>query len=804
MPLQLLCGPKGCSEQCLLSMANPRDAKAPTALGHTLGYNAIPGWPSGGVGGAELHIGSASIKQPSRTVDAETMQAIVDARWALTLRERVNPVRERLLFERRSSSAAAAQLAQLARQPYGQRSAALYPPPAAALPRSASAAAIRTREPDRRNTLTGDGMQDNEGFDIRDGLGGGRNGTLYNHALWRDGAGRKPAPGKSAPYSWRNYAVDGPSEVGSAKKAMGQRSTAVQAANKARAGEGLTRGGSIPGRVHAGAGDAIAKETGLGNGSACSAPRLGKRNVRSAAEVQPGAECHSGAKSQPGGQMQSDIEPFDHDSATGAAPAQRRLGVSASLPSFLGWSAPKAGMSSGGAGGDSGGGGGGISGSNIGVEGGCGSGGGGGGGGGASTSQGGSVIGCASELRRSAGGSAIGTISELRRYDELGESASQLSRGWTEPSVLLLGEMGAPQASSQVGGGGGRGDASHVSFRKRAVASQLSGVGGRGDASQVSFGGRSGASQLGCGGGRDVTAQVSGGGGAREVDSQLGGARIRGSASQLSRSRTDVASGKHATAVAAASALSVCGRNTNGATGNHSGGEPIAPAAQVHTSKSGGKGSAVGGRGGEGGADEYTERRQSRGKAKAAAAAAAERKERAEADAAFAFLRARARNMVESRCLPPPTKSELGSLEYQILLERQKAATARRKLEAPDAARPPWVCDGEQGSRRPLAAGRPGQAGGGVLDGHSSSPNVTASGAHAEAGGTRRGTAPLGHLRPSSLQPSPTEDHPSSKHDHYTQCAPIAHPPNPKIDIEAPAGARASAASFAHRGPAWH
>jgi hypothetical protein len=146
----------------------------------------------------------------------------------------------------------------------------------------------------------------------------------------------------------------------------------------------------------------------------------------------------------------------------------------------------------------------------------------------------------------------------------------------------------------------------------------------------------------------------------------------------------------------------------------------------------------------------------------------------------------------------------MGSLEYRILAERNKAAAALRKLEAPEAVRPPWVHDGE--IRRPPFAGRPWKTApvGAALQGYTSSHSVAASRAHAWAGGTLRGPADLGHLRPSSLQPPPTIEQPLSKHDYYRHCVPMAHPPNPKVDIAAPAGARAAAATFARREPAWH
>lgn len=422
------------------AMANPRDAKVPTALGHTLGYGSIPGWPAGGGGGggAELHIGRASIKQPSKSVnprDPATMQAIVDARWALTLRERVNPVRELTLFERRKNSAAAAELAELARQSYGQRSAALYPRPAAALPRSASAAAVRTREPEPRNTLTGQGMQLNEGFDIRDGKGGGRNGTAYNHALWREGcglegSGRRVALVKPAPYSWRNYATDGSSELGVEVRALVERPAALHRANIARAAAAAAppaavslpssqpRGSSDLSGLKPRHGEAIARSAYPGDRNTFVAPRPSTPHV---AQFRHSTQARDGMSRPPissaeipsGAAIQSDSGPqSSHPPAAGLAPARRGLGSSVSSPGYLGWSAPKMGGSGGGGGG----------------EGGGGNGGGGAGGGAALT------VGC---------GSVVGTVSAQQRHENLGESAAPLGRDAAPASVVMLSETGA-------------------------------------------------------------------------------------------------------------------------------------------------------------------------------------------------------------------------------------------------------------------------------------------------------------------------------------------------------------------------
>lgn len=276
--------------------------------------------------------------------------------------------------------------------------------------------------------------------------------------------------------------------------------------------------------------------------------------------------------------------------------------------------------------------------------------------------------------------------------------------------------------------------ASQLSKRERqGVTSQVNGVAGQCVASQLS------------------------GSAARETGSQLGGARALEMALKLSGSLAREALCQLEAAAAATPALSVGRKNTNAAIGSRSAlanSEPVGTAASdVRISEPGSKGSSVRGTGGLGSAHSPSKRRQGRRKAKAAAAEAAARTQDADTQAALAFLRARARSLVETGSLPPPTEAELGSLEYRILVERNKAAAAMRKLEAPEAVRPPWVHDGSL--RRPPSAGRPWQTDslGAQLQGYATSKIAAESRAHAWAGGTLQGPSDLVHLRSSSLQP---------------------------------------------------
>jgi len=178
------------------------------ALAHTLCYS-----DQAAFGG--LITGEGFAGTTMRSVDHATAQAISDARWALCS-----------AGHKKRASASADLVAHATRRPAT----------AAAMPRSRSTAAIVGHKYDRRDTLTGDGFS-GEGFDIVDGFGNRRASNMRDRALWAEGRGRKPDPGRSAPYSWRNYLVDGRSELGAAEEAPpSPQPREVHAAAAAKAG----------------------------------------------------------------------------------------------------------------------------------------------------------------------------------------------------------------------------------------------------------------------------------------------------------------------------------------------------------------------------------------------------------------------------------------------------------------------------------------------------------------------------------------------------------------------------------------
>lgn len=697
-------------------MANPREMRVPAALGHTLGYGMMPArLPSHTVGGAAvLQVGGKALCSAKPSVE-EMMRSIADARWALTLSEHICPVREQSLFIRKKASASAGDLAALARMPYAQRSAKLYPQSVAArsMPRTCSMAEIVGRKYDGRNTITGKGFTGKDGYDLIDGRGKGRNGTTFNHALWREGQGRKQAVKTKPPYSWRNYQTDGPSEISSAMGAP----SAEQLA---------------PSRI-CGTAQTTPKDTSNVSASTAPASRENRSMAKTAKEAGEAASSERSA-SKADAVLQEDEGQHLNRRPVTAAGVGRTLGASASSPCFLGWSQKIRR-------GDD------VSGSKSTVKP-CPA-------VGASTERcdidagreksvapdrSGRAIGARSEI---AGGSTIGdaasalvTASELMSYEELGESASQLGSGQPgRPSIVRsTGEATQSAAQAEENRVLSRvrpATSFAVATTKHGIASKVESVAGSSSATSIISGTQTVRNQ--------PTQHLKGCPSKSQADSETYGECCR-----LHRVQNPI-SGLHTSTKVSAIDLGDA----------HS---------SIHADP-------------------------------------------------LAARTLKVRNTMVSTDIVP-TAEELSSLEYKAFVEREKEKTAERLLAGKVAVIPPWVHNGEV--HRPPSAGRPWPA---ILSGprvagelgrrpaaYASAKGVAESRSHKWAGCTLQAFEDLNHMRPSALQPEETIEKQLHKHDYYAHSVPLAHPPNPNVNISSPPNRRlrAQSAGFVKRQPAWH